>query len=87
MGQRFRLRQEVDISGFSPAVRPILVALKEYGMFLADNGAPWFVTGTHDSRWDDDVLGELKQLRGSDFEALDGELLMVDPDSGQARVP
>jgi hypothetical protein len=87
MGQRFRLRKEVDISEFSPAVRPILVALKEYGMFLADNGAPWFLTGTHDPRWDDELLDQIKQLRGSDFEAVDGEVLMVHADSVMARVP
>ena len=44
MGQRFRLRRSFDISGFSPEARVILTALKEYGMMLADNGAPWFST-------------------------------------------
>jgi hypothetical protein len=87
MGQRFRLRADVDISGFSPAVQVILRALREYGMFLADNGSPWFVTGTHDPRWDDELVGELKRLRGSHFEAVDGASLMIDPDSGQVRQP
>ncbi len=87
MGQRFRLRGDFDIAGFSPAVQVILRALQQYGMFLADNGSPWFLTGTHDPRWDDELLAELKQLRGSDFEAVDCSSLMVDPDSGQARRP
>jgi hypothetical protein len=86
MGQRFRLRADVDLSGFSPEVQVILQSLKTYGMILADNGAPWFISGVPDERWDNDTLvGELRQLRGTDFEAVDGVSLMVDPNSGQAR--
>jgi hypothetical protein len=49
----------------------ILTAMKRYGMILADNGSPWFFTGSSDVRWDDDQLNELKSLRGSDFEVVD----------------
>ena len=46
MGERFRLRQDFDISGFSPHAQAILKGLKKYGMFVADNGgdtggSPW----------------------------------------------
>jgi hypothetical protein len=85
MGQRFRLKADCDISGFSLEVQVILRALKKYGMILADNGAPWFISGVPDERWDNDVLHELRQVHGSDFEAVDVSSLMVDPDSGQAR--
>jgi len=86
MGQRFRLRASFDISGFSPEVKVILTALKKYGMILADNGGAWFITGVPDSRWDNDMLvSELRQVKGSDFEAVDESYLMIDPDSGQAR--
>ena len=85
MGQRFRLRADFDISGYSRDVRVILRALKTYGMFLADNGSSWFLSGAPDERWDNDVLRELKTLRGSDFEALDASPLVVDADSGAAR--
>jgi len=85
MGQRFRLKASVDISGFSPEVQVILRALKEYGMFLADNGAAWYISGAPDERWDNDALHGLSQLRGSDFEAVDQSALMVDPDSGEAQ--
>jgi hypothetical protein len=86
MGQRFRLRADVDLSGFSPEVQVILQALKTYGMLLADNGAPWFISGVPDERWDNDTLvGELRRLRGTDFEAVDSSPLMVDPNSGQVR--
>jgi glycosyl hydrolase family 114 len=85
MGLRLRLKATVDISGFSPANQVILTALKRYGMFVADNGAPWFVTGAPDPRWDDDDLHQLGQIVGADFEAVDESQLMADPDSG--RVP
>jgi hypothetical protein len=85
MGQRFRLKADYDTSGYSPDVQVILEALKKYGMMLADNGSPWFVSGAPDERWDNDVLSELKQLRGSDFEAVDVSSLMVDPGTGQAN--
>ena len=85
MGQRFRLKADFDISGFSPEAQVILQALKTYGMMLADNGAAWFISGVPDERWDNDVLvPELHQVKGSDFEAVDVSSLMVDPDSGQA---
>ena len=83
MGQRFRLRADFDVSGFSPEVQVILQALKKYGMILADNGAPWFISGVPDDRWDNDGLHELHQMHGSDFEAVDVSSLMVDPNSGQ----
>ena len=85
MGQRFRLRASFDVSGFSPEVQVVLVALKEYGMMLADNGSAWYITGVPDERWNNDYLQELHQVRGSDFEAVDQSSLMVEADSGQAR--
>ena len=85
MGQRFRLRGDFDISGFSSEVQVILQALKIYGMIVADNGASWFITGAPDERWNNEVLHELRQVRGSNFEAVDVSSLMLDPNSGQAR--
>ncbi len=71
MGLRVRLKASVDISAFGPQSRILLTALRRYGMILADNGSPWFVTGTPDPGWDDDDLHELHGLSGSDFEAVD----------------
>lgn len=87
MGQRFRLRHSFDISGFSPEVQVILQALKTYGMTLADNGSPWFISGAPDERWNNNVLRELRQLTGADFEAVDISSLIIEVDSGQARGP
>lgn len=86
MGQRFRLKASVDVTRFSPQVQVILRALKRYGMILADNGSAWYVSGAPDPGWDDDSLvSELRQIRGSDFEAVDVSSLRIDPNSGQAR--
>lgn len=85
MGIRLRLKASVDISGFSAANQVILTALKTYGMMLADNGSPWYISGAPDRRWDDDDLHQLQlSLQGSDFEVVDVSSLMIDPDSGQA---
>ena len=84
MGQRFRLRADFNLSGFAPEVQVILRAMQRYGIILADNGSPWYVSGTPDERWDNDVLRQLHQLTGDDFEAVDVSSLMLDPDSGQA---
>jgi hypothetical protein len=75
MGLRVRLKASVDISGFGPQARIILTALKRYGMLLADNGSPWYVTGAPDARWNDDELHALQTLHGSDFEAVDTSAL------------
>jgi hypothetical protein len=87
MGQRFRLKSSVDPSRFPVSVRPIVVALKTYGMMLADNGSAWFLSGAPDPRWNDDELHALASLSGADFEAVDVSSLQVDPDSAAARVP
>jgi hypothetical protein len=71
MGTRVRLKASVDISGFGPQARVLLAALKRYGMILADNGSPWYVTGAPDPHWNDDELHDLGQLSGSDFEVVD----------------
>jgi hypothetical protein len=55
----------------SPTARVIAEALKRYGMILADNGSPWYITGVSDSRFDDDILHELDAITGRDLEVVD----------------
>jgi hypothetical protein len=76
MGMRVRLRASVDISGFPPEVRVILTALKTYGMFLADNGGGFFVSGAPDPRWNDADIDTMKRLTGADFEVVKMEGLV-----------
>jgi hypothetical protein len=87
MGQRFRLKASFNINpAWSPQVKTILTALKQYGMILADNGTSWYISGTHDAGWDDNSLvSQLKLVKGSDFEAVDESSLMLDYNSGQVK--
>ena len=85
MGQRFRLKASFDISPFPADVQVILRALKKYGLILADNGSPWYISGEPDSRWNNDNLSLMRNISGSAFEAVDVSSLMIDPNSGQAK--
>ena len=71
MGLRVRLKASFDISHFSAQTRVILQALKTYGMILADNGSPWYISGAYSPSWDDSGLHNLNQVKGSDFEVVD----------------
>lgn len=73
MGTRVRLKDSYDISGFPASVQVILRALKKYGMFVADNGSDWYISGAPDSRWNDDELAEIREVKGGDFEVVDTE--------------
>ena len=70
MGMRVRLKAGFDLSNFSTHVQIILKAMKKYGMFVADNGSDWYVSGVPDPRWDDEELGQLKTVKGSNFEVV-----------------
>jgi len=71
MGLRLRLKANFDISRYTGEARVILVALKKYGMIVADNGSNWYITGAADPRWNDNDLNQLKTVPGSAFEVVD----------------
>jgi hypothetical protein len=84
MGQRFRLKASVPITGYPAPIQVIFTAFKRYGLILADNGSDWFISGAPDPLWDDSMLVDnFKKLKGSDFEAVDESGLMLDPSSAQ----
>jgi len=70
MGLRMRLQAHFDVAPLPKEVQVILTALKKYGMILVDNGAPMFLSGTPDSRWNNDNLATLRQVKASDFEVV-----------------
>lgn len=72
MGMRVRLKASYVIpANFSTESKAILQALKTYGMFVADNGSDWYISGAPDPRWDNDALvTELRSVVGSDFEVV-----------------
>jgi hypothetical protein len=72
MGMRVRLKSDFAIpNGFSTESKAILQALKTYGMFVADNGSNWYISGAPDARWsNDNLLNELGSVKGSNFEVV-----------------
>jgi hypothetical protein len=83
MGAWFRLKADVDISGFHGPLRVILEALQTHGMILADNGSPWYMSGVPDPHWDNDVLNSLgDHFTGRDFEAVGTSSLRTSANSG-----
>jgi hypothetical protein len=71
MGARLRLKASKDLSGYTPEVRKIFQAMKTYGLIVADNGSNLYITGTYDTRWNNDVLNPaFASLQASDFEVV-----------------
>ena len=79
MGMRVRLKASYPIpSNFSAATRALLTAMKTFGMIVADNGSNWYVSGAPDERWDNDALvSELSQVKGSNFEVIRMDGLVI----------
>jgi hypothetical protein len=74
MGLRLRLKASFDLSKFTGASHVVLLALQQYGVILADNGSDWYLSGDSDDAWTplmDGLVTDLKQVHGSDFEAVD----------------
>ncbi len=70
MGLRVRLKAIVNISHLPYQARIVARALKRYGLILADNGSPWYISGAPDPRWNNDQLHLLDELSGRDFEVV-----------------
>jgi hypothetical protein len=88
MGARFRLKASFVIApSLRAETKAVLLAMKRYGLVLADNGSPWFFQGTADTRWPEALLDELKRIPASAFEAVDTSSLIVSPDSMAVKSP
>jgi hypothetical protein len=75
MGLRVRLKASFDARPFPRQARIVLVALKRYGMLLADNGSSWYITGAPSPGWSNDQLHTLGRVTGSDFEVVNASSL------------
>jgi hypothetical protein len=85
MGTRLRLRPEVSIAGLPRQARIVAAAMKRYGVIVADNGSPWYISGAPDERRDNDALHALDRFSGRDFEVVDTRGLMISSNSGAGR--
>lgn len=81
MGMRVRLKASYVIpSSFSTETKALLTAMKTYGLIVADNGSNWYISGAPDERWNNDkLLSELGQVKGSNFEVVRMDGLVVGP--------
>lgn len=73
MGLRIRMKASYDISGLYGQSYVIAVAMKTYGMFVADNGSNWYFQGQggrQSSCWNDNDLDQLKNVPNSAFEVV-----------------
>jgi hypothetical protein len=79
MGLRVRLKASFDVSQLSPQARVIAIALQRYGMILADNGSPWYVSGASNANFKDSDLHTLDRITGRDLEVVDTSGLVNTP--------
>jgi hypothetical protein len=87
MGARLRLKASVDVAQRSsdPNMQKIFRAMQKYGLIVADNGSDMYITGTYDTRWNNDILNPaFSNLTASDFEVI--QLGYNPPPVGQASL-
>jgi hypothetical protein len=70
MGLRLRLKAGYGLGTFSGAAKTIALAMKRYGLIVADNGSNWYFSGSSNRRWDDENLNQLKRIPGRAFEVV-----------------
>ena len=63
-------RRRSSLAGFGPQSRIVLQALKRYGMILADNGSPWYITGAPSPAGTTTTCTPSDRITGSDFEVV-----------------
>ena len=74
MGARLRLKASVDVAQRTgdPNLQKIFRAMQKYGLIVADNGSDMYITGTYDTRWNNDILNPaFSNLTASDFEVIE----------------
>jgi len=76
MGLRVRMKADYDCSGLASEIQVICTALKRYGMFVADNGSDWYLSGAPNPMWNDDNLHDIDGITGAAFEVVQtGEII------------
>jgi hypothetical protein len=76
MGARLRLKTNVNgqdpvLRTADPNMRKIFRAMQKHGLIVADNGSDMYITGTFDTRWNNDILNPaFALLSAGDFEVV-----------------
>ena len=85
MGARFRMKSSFSTAGYGLYARRVILAMKRYGLVLADNGSPWFFQGAQNAAWPPSLIEELKRIPASAFVAVDTSSLRVSSSSGATK--
>jgi hypothetical protein len=76
LGTRLRLKAMVNgqdpvLRTADPMARRIFRTMQKYGLIVADNGSDMYISGTFDTRWNNDTLNPaFSLLKASDFEVI-----------------
>ena len=76
LGTRLRLKalvngQDPVLRTADPMARRIFRTMQKYGLIVADNGSDMYISGTFDTRWNNDTLNPaFSLLKASDFEVV-----------------
>jgi hypothetical protein len=71
MGARLRLKAAKDLSRHPAHIQHIFRGMQTHGLLVADNGSDMYVTGSMDSRWNNDELNPaFRGLVAGDFEVI-----------------
>jgi len=62
-----RLKANFDINSYPSRNQTILMAMKKYGLMLADIGSNMYISGAPDEKWNNDELRELPEVKASDL--------------------
>jgi hypothetical protein len=83
MGLRLRLKLTYSLAGMTGKALVVATALQHYGMYVADNGSDWFVSGEQNSNWSDTDLDQLKTIPGNMFEVVQAGTVLTASSSTQ----
>jgi chitinase len=77
LGTRLRLKalvngQDPALRTNDPMARRIFRTMQKYGLIIDDNGSDMYVSGTFDTRWNNDILNPaFSAIKASDFEVIE----------------
>jgi hypothetical protein len=75
-----RLKADFAIpANWTTQAKAIATAAKRYGLYVADNGADFYVQGEPDAAWDPATLQQLKSIALGDMEFVDLSAVTSDP--------
>lgn len=79
-GALLRLKADFVIPGdWTPQAKALATAAKRYGLYVADNGADFYVQGEPNAAWDLRTNAQMRNIKMSDMEFVDLGAVTGDP--------